>query len=491
MSVVKKQKIPATLRNSIWNNFIGSETKTGNCFCCNTETISVANFECGHILSEKDGGLLTLENLRPICSLCNKSMGIQNMEIFMNKYGYTKNKLWNGIKTEENNILKTKLNKINKDFLDNLNFLELKIISKELNITDKTKNKIIDNLIKLEFNYNDWYYKYLDNFTNDKLNMICKFLNNSLKKSKIRTIEMLLDKNIQIYLIENIINENKSNKYYIECLGDKSKSCIHCIKTNDILIQCEKCNNKHILSINDKSYLDASDITIHTNYYYCSNVTCNKCNNKTNQLIYNNPFYNFMNESDKLNFNEKSILVNNNTNEIIKFEKETSKEISEIELLKNKLIEMEKKIEILNLQLNKFIVTENYLKLEFNEPLKRCKGEYKSKLLLETSKLYKYLHNLKKIIRENNYNHNDRMDLHIEVLNNENESIEEFLKRVNELEGKEINIADPRNYIVNNSSISLMIGRIENYKKIIKITIAFFESKFNIDDVYILLLKNI
>lgn len=83
-----RQKMPATLRNSVWNYYIGSEKKTGKCYCCKTETISTANFECGHIIAKKNGGELTLSNLRPICSLCNKSMGTQNMETFMEKHGF-------------------------------------------------------------------------------------------------------------------------------------------------------------------------------------------------------------------------------------------------------------------------------------------------------------------------------------------------------------------------------------------------------------------
>lgn len=60
----KKQKIPATLRNTVWNTYIGSDMKTGLCFCCQSENISFANFECGHVNSEKSGGELTMDNLR-------------------------------------------------------------------------------------------------------------------------------------------------------------------------------------------------------------------------------------------------------------------------------------------------------------------------------------------------------------------------------------------------------------------------------------------
>ena len=40
-------------------------------------------FEAGHIIAERCGGPTNIENLRPICSLCNRSMGLKNMIDFM------------------------------------------------------------------------------------------------------------------------------------------------------------------------------------------------------------------------------------------------------------------------------------------------------------------------------------------------------------------------------------------------------------------------
>ena len=97
-TVNKKEKIPATVRNIVWNTYIGPNKKKGNCLCCSQEDISYANFHCGHIISEKKGGKVTIDNLRPICSHCNTSIGTQNMEEFIEKYGIKKNPNWNGIK---------------------------------------------------------------------------------------------------------------------------------------------------------------------------------------------------------------------------------------------------------------------------------------------------------------------------------------------------------------------------------------------------------
>ncbi len=62
----------------------------GLCQCCKVNTITFTNFDCGHILSERLGGSNTLDNLKPICRLCNNSMGTRNMNEFIEEYGFNK-----------------------------------------------------------------------------------------------------------------------------------------------------------------------------------------------------------------------------------------------------------------------------------------------------------------------------------------------------------------------------------------------------------------
>lgn len=81
----KKERIPATVRNIVWVMHF-EESKKGRCWLCKVEDISSANFECGHVVSEKNGGKPTIDNLKPICSFCNKSVGTMNMEDFKKKY---------------------------------------------------------------------------------------------------------------------------------------------------------------------------------------------------------------------------------------------------------------------------------------------------------------------------------------------------------------------------------------------------------------------
>lgn len=83
----RRQKIPATVRNTIWKLHVGNKTET-KCFCCSVEPITKGNFDCGHIISDSEGGKIKLDNLRPICGLCNKSMGTQDMMEFMKEFGY-------------------------------------------------------------------------------------------------------------------------------------------------------------------------------------------------------------------------------------------------------------------------------------------------------------------------------------------------------------------------------------------------------------------
>lgn len=76
---MKRKSIPKPLRMKVWEKYIG-DTLRGICFCCHREPITIANFECGHVLAVARGGENTLANLRPICSMCNKSMGAQHMD---------------------------------------------------------------------------------------------------------------------------------------------------------------------------------------------------------------------------------------------------------------------------------------------------------------------------------------------------------------------------------------------------------------------------
>lgn len=90
---MKKKTIPKTLKQIVWDTYNGKNNRHAKCFCCNHAEIDTFNFQCGHVISEYNGGETTVENLRPICALCNSSMGTKNMIEFMETYKLTSNKI--------------------------------------------------------------------------------------------------------------------------------------------------------------------------------------------------------------------------------------------------------------------------------------------------------------------------------------------------------------------------------------------------------------
>ncbi len=83
----KKKPIPVALKRNVWNKWIGEAIGKSKCMCCKLTEITMLNFACGHIVAEANGGELKLDNLKPICVSCNSSMGTQNMNTYIEKYG--------------------------------------------------------------------------------------------------------------------------------------------------------------------------------------------------------------------------------------------------------------------------------------------------------------------------------------------------------------------------------------------------------------------
>jgi len=81
-----KMKIPKKIKELTWYKYIGKEIAVSLCMCCNETEICQMNFHCGHNISEANGGDIKVENMRPICSGCNSSMGSMNMNDFIKKF---------------------------------------------------------------------------------------------------------------------------------------------------------------------------------------------------------------------------------------------------------------------------------------------------------------------------------------------------------------------------------------------------------------------
>jgi hypothetical protein len=80
----RKERIPAPLREIVWDTYNG-RVKDAHCHCCHRK-ITTLTFEAGHVQAEARGGTVCVENLRPVCKKCNTSMGVQNMWDFKRKW---------------------------------------------------------------------------------------------------------------------------------------------------------------------------------------------------------------------------------------------------------------------------------------------------------------------------------------------------------------------------------------------------------------------
>ena len=83
-----RKSIPLTLKMKVWDTYIGGKVGMDFCFICKLSPIRQISFHAGHVISSKNGGDITVENLRPICQTCNCSMGSQNMYDFIKEYGF-------------------------------------------------------------------------------------------------------------------------------------------------------------------------------------------------------------------------------------------------------------------------------------------------------------------------------------------------------------------------------------------------------------------
>lgn len=174
-----KEKIPMAVRHAVWSKYIGNHYHS-KCFCCNSEIITKANYECGHIISEKNGGKVDIHNLRPICSSCNKSVGSRNMDEFMQRYGLDKCSNWYGI--DSRCQLGDSPKKEDKKYLDifwRLTIRELKNICNFYRISFPSvvrKAELVTLLVNNNADYNKYLKMSLNNFSIVELKKVCEQL---------------------------------------------------------------------------------------------------------------------------------------------------------------------------------------------------------------------------------------------------------------------------------------------------------------------------
>jgi hypothetical protein len=144
--------IPKAVKDRLWDITFGQDAGQGKCYVCDT-IINSKRFEAGHIISVKYGGPTTLNNLKCICSTCNKSMGAKNLEDFKKTYFPAISKK---IKSETNTCQCCHKNIINK----NINFDLLNKIQ-EHNLSDKIQEHDLSDKIqkqKLDLFFDKFLY---------------------------------------------------------------------------------------------------------------------------------------------------------------------------------------------------------------------------------------------------------------------------------------------------------------------------------------------
>ena len=85
---ISKEKINKKFKSLVWNRYIGENIASHKCFCCKMTTIKNVDFICGHVNPECKGGLMEINNMRPICSGCNGSMGSKDMVNFVKENNF-------------------------------------------------------------------------------------------------------------------------------------------------------------------------------------------------------------------------------------------------------------------------------------------------------------------------------------------------------------------------------------------------------------------
>ena len=86
MKPKNRKSIPAAIRCSVWRKY--NDSLDGYCPLCFPSTIiSIDNFDCGHIISYKNGGKDSIDNLIPLCVKCNRSMGATDIKDYCEAHG--------------------------------------------------------------------------------------------------------------------------------------------------------------------------------------------------------------------------------------------------------------------------------------------------------------------------------------------------------------------------------------------------------------------
>lgn len=80
-----RKTIPKAIKNQLWRRHFGNSMK-GKCVCCQNEIDALEGWEAGHVEAVANGGSDHIDNLKPVCSTCNKSMSTMNLNEYIDRY---------------------------------------------------------------------------------------------------------------------------------------------------------------------------------------------------------------------------------------------------------------------------------------------------------------------------------------------------------------------------------------------------------------------
>jgi len=122
----------------------------GTCYVC-TRNLRIDNFEAGHIISEANGGIIHIDNLKPLCKPCNTSCATDNLDEFKRKFEISN-------KIEDKNIYKITSNSDKVSFIKNNSTYR---VSVKFGDEDRKFNDLCIMISEVESKWNEWYNLYL------------------------------------------------------------------------------------------------------------------------------------------------------------------------------------------------------------------------------------------------------------------------------------------------------------------------------------------
>ena len=197
----KRKKVPKAVKESIWKKYISEIELKGKCFVgCGTD-IQINNFEAGHVIPVCEGGENTIENLRPICSLCNKSMGTQNLNDFIKSFGFEREEI----------IEKEDITKFDSEI--KMNEKQIIEIEKEIKKTKKSSKMLLDKQDDIS----------------KKIEELNELINNTIIELEVAK-KTFTSNELKIQELEEIAKQKKKEKEKIKndtsILVTKKESCI-------------------------------------------------------------------------------------------------------------------------------------------------------------------------------------------------------------------------------------------------------------------------